>query len=548
MSLRAPIVYCLPEETARVVRAAFPQGHPYLQVVDALGPLYQNPDFADLFPAEGQPAVAPAQLALVTVFQFAEGLSDRQAADAVRGRLEWKYALCLELEDPGFDASVLCAFRARLLAHGAEARLFETVLTRLRDAGLVKARGTQRTDSTHVLAAVQQLNRLELVGETLRHALNILATVAPAWLDAWVPEEWFARYARRFPDQRLPSAPTARTALAVHIGTDGHQLLAAVWAADAPEWLRAVPAVETLRQVWLQHFHAGDPPRWREAADVAPAAILIGSPYDPDARYCSKRATHWTGYKAHLTETCDADTPHLITDVATAVAPAPDHTVTAAIQDRLAVRALLPATHLVDTGYVTADHLVASAQTHGCTLLGPVVGDTSWQARAGAGFAQADFALDWTTERATCPQGQASRTWKPTTDSDGHAVLRIAFPPAACAACPVRADCVRGDGPRALVIRPQPLHAALTAARQRQHTPAFRAQYAQRAGVEGTVAQAVALGDLRQTRYRGLAKTTLLHLILATALNLVRLAAWLTERPWAGTRTSAFARLRAVPT
>ena len=547
MSLRAPIVYCVPEETARVARAAFPQGNGYLRVVDALGPLYQNPAFADLFPAAGQPAVAPAQLALVTVFQFAEGLTDRQAADAVRGRLDWKYALCLELEDPGFDASVLCEFRQRLLDHGAAARLFEALLTLAREAGLVKARGTQRTDSTHVLAAVRQLNRLELVGEALRHALEVLATAAPDWLAAWVPEAWFERYARRFPDRRLPAAQAARAALAAEVGADGRQLLAAAWADDAPAWLRAVPAVETLRVVWLQHYHAGDPPRWREAADLPPAAALVASPHDPEARYCAKRATHWTGYKVHLTESCDPDAPHLITDVATTPAADPDHTVTAALHARLAERALAPATHLVDAGYVTAEHLVGSAQ-RGCDLVGPVLGDTSWQARAGAGYAQADFALDWAAEQATCPQGRASQRWKPARDSDGHPVVRVTFAPADCAACPAREHCVRGSHPRALVVRPQPQQAALLAARQRQHTADFRAAYAQRAGVEGTIAQGVALGALRRTRYRGLAKTSLLHLALATALNLARLAAWFAARPLARTRTSAFARLRAVPT
>src|SRR5262245_44601157 len=204
MSLRSPLAYCLPEETARVARAAFPSGNAYLRMHDALGPLLGNPEFADLYPKEGQPAADPAQLALVTIFQFVEGLSDRQAADSVRGRIDWKYALCLPLTDPGFDATVLCEFRARLIAGGAELRLFEALLEHLKAHGLVKPRGRQRTDSTHVLAAVQVLSRLETVGETLRQALNILATVAADWLRAWVPPVWFDRYGQRFQDYRLP--------------------------------------------------------------------------------------------------------------------------------------------------------------------------------------------------------------------------------------------------------------------------------------------------------------------------------------------------------
>src|ERR687886_1149537 len=164
MSLRAPLVYCIPEETARVAHAAFPKGNPSLRMRDALGPIYTNPEFAALFPNNGQPAEAPAQLALVTIMQFAEGLSDRQAADAVRARLDWKYALALELTDPGFDASVLSEFRSRLIAGNAELLLFETMLTLFREQDLLKARGRQRTDSPHIRAAIRVLNRLECVG------------------------------------------------------------------------------------------------------------------------------------------------------------------------------------------------------------------------------------------------------------------------------------------------------------------------------------------------------------------------------------------------
>jgi transposase len=381
MSLRAPLVYCLPEDTARVARAAFPKGHAYLRVFDALGPIYSNPQFASLFPASGQPAVAPAQLALATIFQFAEGLSDRQAADAVRGRIDWKYALCLELDDPGFDASVLSEFRTRLLGGEAEALLFDTLLDVLRAQGLVKARGKQRTDSTHVLAAVQVLNRLEFVGEALRHALNALATVAPAWLREQAPVAWFDRYGQRFAEYRLPDALAARTALAEQIGADGRGLLAAVYAAEAPVRLRDIPAVETLRRAWVQQFHAGEPVRWRDAKDLPPAARLISTPYDPEARYSAKRSTHWTGYKVHLTETCDDGMPPLLTDVTTTAAPSADNTAIATIQARLAARDLLPRAHLVDAGYVTADRLVTSAEAHGCDLLGPIHADASWQAR-----------------------------------------------------------------------------------------------------------------------------------------------------------------------
>src|ERR687887_2296694 len=154
MSLQPTQTYTVPEQTARVAKAAFPKGALCLQLYDHLGTIFQDQDFTDLFPRRGQPAAAPFRLALVTVLQFVEGLSDRAAADAVRGRLDWKYLLCLELDDPGFDHSVLCEFRVRLLATSAERRLLEHLLAILRAHKLVKVRGRTRTDSTDVVAAI----------------------------------------------------------------------------------------------------------------------------------------------------------------------------------------------------------------------------------------------------------------------------------------------------------------------------------------------------------------------------------------------------------
>ena len=405
MSLHAPIVYCIPDDTARVARAAFPKGNAYMRMRDTLGPIYTNPEFAALFSPTGRPAEAPAQLALVTIMQFAEGLSDTQAADAVRGRIDWKYALALDLTDDGFDASVLSEFRSRLIAGKAELLLFETMLLLFRAQDLLTARGRQRTDATHVLAAVQSLNRLECVGETLRHTLNTLATVAPDWLRAWVPSVWFDRYSRRFEEERLPPSKPARYALAEQIGADGHHLLLAVYHETAPHWLREVPAVEILRRVWVQQFYAAtldQPVRWRIADDLPPAPLLISSPYDPDARYGNKRDAQWTGYKVHLTETCDDDTPNLITDVTTTPATTTDFAVLPRIQENLAVRDLTPREQLVDAGYLSADHLVTSRTEHAIDLIGPAPEDRSWQARAEDGFAAAQFVLNWEAQHATC--------------------------------------------------------------------------------------------------------------------------------------------------
>lgn len=215
MSLRPqPTVPPVPEDTARVARAAFRRGNPYLLLRDRLGVVFDDAGFTDLYPKRGQPAYVPWRLALVTLMQFREGLSDRQAADAVRARIDWKYLLGLGLDDPGFDHTVLCEFRGRLLEHVATERLLERVLDAAREGGLLKARGRQRTDGTHVLAAIRVLNRLELAGETLRAALNAVAAVAPDWLRGVAPPDWHERYDRRVEDARLPEAGPRRDAYA----------------------------------------------------------------------------------------------------------------------------------------------------------------------------------------------------------------------------------------------------------------------------------------------------------------------------------------------
>jgi transposase len=550
MSLHAPPHDVIPEQTIQVARAAFPNGSPYMRMRDALGPLYTNATFAALFSHTGRPAEAPAQLALVTIMQFAEGLSDVQAADAVRARIDWKYALALDLTDPGFDASVLSEFRTRLLAGNAELLLFETMVTLFRERGLIKAKGRQRTDSTHVLAAIQTLNRLECVGETLRHALNVLATVAPDWLRSWVPAVWFDRYSRRFEEYRLPPERPARYALAEQMGTDGRQLLVAIYDPATPAWLREIPAIQTLRRVWLQQFYAtpeGQPVRWRGADDLPPAPLLISSPYDPEARYGKKRETEWTGYKVHLTETCDGETPNLITDVTTTPATTSDVAMLPIIQANLATRQLTPGEQLVDAGYVTSDHLLTSRTAHGIALIGPVAGDQSWQGQAANGFAAAQFVIDWDAKYAICPQGQRSVVWMERPDRHGHPTVRIAFSKPVCAACTRRADCTHAaSAPRALRLREREHYTALQTARVQQQTEAFKQVYARRAGIEGTIAQGTRTGDLRRSRYIGLVKTRLMHLLLAAAINFMRVAAWLAHSPRTRTRPTALAALAAA--
>src|SRR5579859_6372224 len=210
MSLQIRPIPLIPEATAKIARRAFRKGNVYMRMRDLLGTFFTDDQFTDLYPADGQPAYAPWRLALVSVMQFAENLSDRQAADAVRARIDWKYALSLELTDEGFDFSVLSEFRQRLLKHEVGERLLETMLDHFKRAGLLRAGGKQRTDSTHVLASVRDLNRLERVGRTLQAALDAIAEVAPDWLKAWVAPDWYKRYGQLLTEFRLPQKTSER--------------------------------------------------------------------------------------------------------------------------------------------------------------------------------------------------------------------------------------------------------------------------------------------------------------------------------------------------
>lgn len=545
MCLKAEAMTPVPEETARLAHRVCPKGNFCIWMSDELEAIFQDELFVSLFPRRGQPAEAPWRLAMVTVFQFVEGLSDRQAANAVRTRLDWKYALRLELEDLGFDFSVLSEFRKRLVTGGGEHLLFEAMLTYAKTRGWLRMRGRQRTDSTHVLAAIQTLSRLECVGETLRQALNVLAVAAPEWVQQQAPVIWYERYGTRWADYRLPSGREERQELAEMIGNDGRHLLDLIDAASSPAWLRELPALVTLRQVWLQQFYANEQRAcWREAKDLPPSSLLICTPYDPEARYGQKRTTVWTGYKVHVTETCDEEAPHLITAVQTTPAPLSDFDMTLPIQESLARRKVLPEEHLVDAGYMTAEHLVDSRVQHGIDLIGPVASDPSWQAQAKQGYGTAEFTIDWQTHTACCPQGCQSCLWMPRKDRNGHEVIHIKFAATDCSACPVRSRCTHAaKEPRGLMIRSEQTYVALQDARRRQQTQGFKDLYAKRAGIEGTLSQGTRAFELRRARYVGEAKTRLQHLMIGVAVNAARLFAWEQKQPRGQTRRSRFAAL-----
>jgi transposase len=537
----------IPAETKKVAQAAFPNGSLVMAMRDELGTVYTDEQFQDLFPERGQPAESPSLLAFVLVLQFAEGLTDRQAADAVRGRIDWKYALGLDLTDPGFDFSILSEFRARLLDGAAEERLLTLLLKLFQERGLLKAGGRQRTDSTHVLAAIRQLNRLELVGETMRSALNQLAHIAPDWLRNLAAAEWYERYGRRFDSFHLPDTREKRHALVQQIGEDGYQLMTHAFAPDAPAPVRTAESLEVLRQIWLQQFYldasnSQPGPHLRDPQDLPPAEKRIRSPYDLDARYARHNEHEWVGYRTHLTETCDAEAPvHLITQVETVLAPVQDVEVTETIHAHLADHGLTPKEHYVDAAYLSANLLAQASRLDAIEMIGPVtkLQDVSWQAREKTGYDISQFQIDWDAKRVVCPQGQSSFKWvENVKDRTGNLAIHVAFPAATCQTCSARTLCTRSkQAGRNMQLRPRAQHEALQHARAEQQSDTFGPKYRPRLGIEGTISQAVRAFELRETRYMGLAKTHLQAIALVVAINLFRFYDYLCGTGLVHTRT-----------
>lgn len=546
MSLKPTTPEEIPAQTVAVAQAAFPQGNLYIKLRDEFETLFQDEQFVALYPKRGQPAEAPWRLALVTVMQFMEHLTDRQAAEAVRGRIDWKYVLGLELTDPGFDYSVLCEFRARLLAGEAEALLFETVLELGRTRGWLKMRSRQRTDSTHILAAVRRMNRLELVGETLFHVLDVLAKVEPHWLQSQVPATWFEHYSQRLSSFRLPKTEEEQLTLGLRIGRDGMDLLTQIYASTTPEYLRKLPAVDLMRRVWLQNYsQEGGEVCWRAEKDCPPCHLRITSPHDEEARLNTKRELYWNGYKVHFTETCEEDTPNLITHVETTVATQQDNMVVEQIHTALQAKDLLPGQHLVDAGYPSAELLVTSPQNFGVDLMGPVRPNVHWQSQDEQAFDLPQFQIDWEQQKVTCPMGKTSSSWYADSKGPrGKTVLQAHFAKRDCTGCEARLRCTRSvRSPRSLTFHPKEQHLALQVARDRQKTPEFQAVYALRSGIEGTIGQTADKLAMRRSRYRGLAKTHLQHLMTAAAVNLKRMLDWLDQKPRSVAYQSHFAAL-----
>jgi hypothetical protein len=379
-----------------------------------------------------------------------------------------------------------------------------------------------------------RLNRIETVGETLRAALEAIARISPSWIVALLEVGWDERYGRKVETCRLLGRKNASAqVLADQIGADGRKLLTAIDADPSAAWMNSLPEVEVLRLVWAQQYTAttSDRLRLKTAEELGPAAERVHSPHDPDARYSTKDTgdtpTEWVGSKTHLTESCDADLPNLVTDVHTTPATEPDVVATTTIQDRLIARDLAPGEHLMDGRYPSAQNIAASAQRD-ITLVAPVTVVTGRNARQGT-VTPADFTIDWTAGAATCPAGARSRSMRP----DKRGLVTFAFSRRDCRPCPIRDRCTlaKPDMVRRITIHPAPIHEARMAAHTAQDSESWRKTYNARAGIEGTISEAVRGPNLRHSRYRGLAKSHLQNVFSGMAINIGRLGTYFDVTP-----------------
>lgn len=505
-------------------------------LAEKIDDLFEWDDFSELYSTLGQAGIPPWKLAIITILQHAEGLSDRQAAHCVDTRLDWKRLLHADLDEPAFDYSALSEFRQRLIEKNLQDLLLNKLLSLAEDMKVLK-RSKQRTDATHVLANVKVLGRLEKIHESMRMALDALLTHFPQEYISFHDPNWIERYDRAPYSFKAPKEQKRRDQLATQMGQDISALLNAVdRVSNEATPLSSLPGVEVLRTIFSQQYiKDGDGHRLRTDKESLSCSERIASPHDVDARFGRKASTSWLGYMNHYTETCEPDAPRLITNVATVHAGTNDTQVLPEIHRSLKQRGLAPNEHLLDAGYSDAELMQKSEELLGITIVGPVKPGSSWQAGTENGFQQTDFYVDFENKRAICPRGIASRTWSKRPDGNS---IQIVFPKNECQQCPFKADCTKSDNGRRLEIKDAAIYRYLQENRTTVDTLEFREKYRLRSGVEGTHSQAVRTSNFRTSRYSGLQKTGLQAWLVAAGLTAIRLANWITGVPLAKTRAN----------
>ena len=488
---------------------------------------FDDADFAELYEDGGRYPVSPSLLSGLTLLQYMFGASDRVAVENTIMRRDWRIALGITRDYAGFDPSVLCRFRQRLVAHGREREILDRVLGKLGELGLLAGRRKLRVDATHVVADVTRLSRAEVIREAMRVVVCAAYKRYPELRDradfrclyeTYGEEVWVGGGSgRQVSDEEL-----------AELGRDAVLLLSLV----GP---REVKGGAILAQVLEENFEVEGaeehpPPRDGEQRP----RDRIATPHDPDARYGKKRNYKWLGDKAHFVETADRDRINFLIDVMVTDPRIADSTVLLKLawRSRLAVREA--ETLLADTGYAAAANSRQAAEM-GLDLIAP----PRFSNRSGK-IPLSEFGLDFERRVATCPEGRESLWWRER-DRD----LQIRFDMKVCAACPRRAECT--DSTRGRTLAPSREYQQLLRDRARAETADWRALYRQRAGIEATISELVHRCGLRRSRYRG-APFRALHVFLsAAALNVRRmLRAILEQRAGCSASASALPALSAA--
>lgn len=516
MSLKQAFPKEIPARTRDAVEAMLPADSVCRLLGEKAEEIIDESALAAMYHQTGRGGINPVLLCFVLVLQFLDKLPDRRTAEMVKVRMDWKYALRQELNWPGFDYSSLCNFRKRLYAHGQEYLMFEQVLAYLSKSGYVQSK-RQRTDATHVLAAVERLSRLELVWETLRLALDALINADAKWVCRVLPVSFVKFNSQKRSEFRLSPAQTKEALLAA--GQDGFWLLSQIAQHGQAAW-QDLPEIITLSQVLSQQFDQGDEDGesgLKAKANIDAKGDVITSPHEPSVRYSRKgKETAWRGYKAQVTETVDGPFP-VITDIGIHSANEADSKALEEILRRLAQRGLLPEKQYVDQAYCNGKTLQDSEQK-GLDLRG-FIGSNS---RKPVGFRLQDFDVDVERRQARCPAGKKATVFNPSSQHDVAWNVRFGKQ---CQRCPFNSLCTTEKRGRSLEI--SPYHQQLTKRRREQASAGFVKDMHARARIESTIGELTRRHGLRQNRYRGQEKATLQAAFTAAAVNLKRLARYL---------------------
>lgn len=504
----------IPADTAKLGQELMAADNLYRQLGDKLANLIKDEDFAWMYSPLGGPGISPVILALVTVLQVMEKLPDRLAADMVRVRIDWKYALHLPLSWGGFCWTNLSHFRQRLIEHEAEYLVFDKLVQELVELGFIQRGGKQRTDSMSILGLVAQLSRLELVLETLRVVLAQIKQVDGGWLEKNVPISYLERYQTRKQSYKM-TGEEIKVELE-QAGAEGLWLLQQVGRGSAV--IQGLAKVKEMAEIWGQQFEWDEAGRYGGPRSKLAGHGLIQSPHEPEVRYREKREKHWQGYMAQVSETAEAKgAENFITDIGVTDAQVSDVRSLPQVQQRLIERGVSPGEQDVDQAYVSGTSL-AQSEAQGIKLVGAIAPEVGPKE-----FKLSDFEVDVATKQATCPAGQTATSWSEQRRPDGTRQYTFHFGEQ-CPTCPLRPRCTEAKAGRTLTYHEH--HAQVEKCRAEMATPEFKAAMKRRTPVEGTISQVARAGG-RYARYRGLRKVNLQLVFTAVGLNLRRLgAAW----------------------